>query len=182
MPSGERVQPLPRRQAPRHPVSVRHTRGFSYLLLLFMLAILGAALAGWSTAWQVGGQRERELELLFRGLQIREALQRFHDTTPTGQPALPQALDELLADQRGQPVRHHLRRLYGDPFTGLPDWALLRDEAGGIVGLHSRSVRPALRRQGLPAGVRMPDNPTPKVSDWIFIIDVAATPAARSSP
>lgn len=177
----------PRRQAPQGRAprrgGLRHrVRGFSYLLLLFMLAILGAGLVGWASSWQVGAQRERETELLFRGLQIRDALQRFQDATPAGQPALPQALDDLLADHRGPSVRHHLRRLYADPFTGQPDWALLRDEAGGIVGLHSRAQRPALRRQALPAGVPMPENPTPNVSDWIFIIDVAAPPAARSSP
>jgi type II secretory pathway pseudopilin PulG len=62
-------------------------RGFTYLVLLFGLAVGGAALAALGTHWQQAAQRERETELVFRGLQLRDALQRFHDQTPDGQPA-----------------------------------------------------------------------------------------------
>lgn len=146
MPIGER--------APRRPPRPRTGRGFTYVLLLFSVALLGTGLAALGTQWQVAAQREREAELLFRGLQIRDALQRFNAATPAGTPPLPQALDELLVDGRGLEPRFHLRRLYADPFTGQADWVLLRDAAGGIVGVHSRSQRPALRRHGLPVASR----------------------------
>ena len=119
MPSGSRRARWGGRRRARRQ---RGPRGFTYLLLLFMLALLGAALAAWGTSWQVAAQRERETELLFRGGQIQEALQRFHDQTPSGQAPLPQTLDELLADTRWPVPRHHLRRLYADPFTGQADW------------------------------------------------------------
>jgi len=183
MPSGSRqarwggVRHPRRTRRPRRP---RCARGFTYLLLLFVLALLGAALAAWGSSWQVAVQRERETELLFRGVQIQDALQRFHDQTPSGQAPLPQALDELLADTRWPVPRFHLRRLYADPFTGQADWALLRDASGGIVGVHSRSQRPALRQQGVPMTARTaaapatdlsaaPDRP-PQVGDWRFSI------------
>ena len=108
MPTGERpkhrrCQPLP-----------RPARGFTWLLLLFGLAIAGAGLATLGTQWQQAAQREREAELLFRGLQLRDALQRYQAQTPTGQPALPRALDDLLTDRRWPEPRHHLRSCVGD--------------------------------------------------------------------
>ena len=178
MPSGSRRARWGGRRRARRP------RGFTYLLLLFMLALLGAALAAWGTSWQVAAQRERETELLFRGGQIKEALQRFHEQTPSGQAPLPQALDELLADTRWPVPRHHLRRLYADPFTGQADWGLLRDASGGIVGVHSRSHRPALRQQGVPVTARATAAPandlstapdrSPQVGDWLFSIQTSA--------
>lgn len=158
----------------------RPTRGFTYLLLLFGLALGGVGLARLGTQWQVAAQRERETELLFRGLQIRDALQRFQAQTPTGQPALPQQLDELLTDTRAPEPRHHLRRLYADPFTGQPDWVLLRDATGGILGVHSRADRPALRRHGLPPGIHDGSSEV-AVSQWRFAI-VAAPAANPSAP
>lgn len=152
-------------------------RGFTYLLLLFIVAAGGVAAATLGTRWQTQAQREREAELLFRGGQIREALQRYHDQTPAGLPPRPQQLDELLVDDRGGPVRHPLRQLYADPFTGQPDWVLLRDADGGIVGLHSRASLPLLRRRGLPPGVSG-DGAATTTDEWQFLADTTglATP------
>lgn len=185
MPTGSRLQRAApcRRRPPLLP------RGFTYLVLLFGLAIGGAALAALGTQWQQAAQRERETELLFRGLQLRDALQRFHDQTPDGQPALPQTLDELLTDARRSEPRHHLRQLYPDPFTGQADWVLLRAADGGITGLHSQSTRTLLRRHGLPTGVDtsapgVPDGtppPSARASDWHFAIAVRRPPT-RPTP
>lgn len=176
----------------RRPPPPRPGRGYTYLLLLFLVALAGAALAALGEQWQVAAQRERETELLFRGTQIREALQRFHDQTPTGAPALPQGLEELLVDRRWPTPRQHLRRLYTDPFTGQTDWLLLRNAQGGIVGLRSRSTLPALRRQGVPLTVTAPATPNnqdaastangpPRVGDWLFSIQPrSAAPRRRT--
>jgi type II secretory pathway pseudopilin PulG len=195
MPIGERS--ASRRHTPHRPTRrAPPRRGFTWLLLLFGLAIAGAGLARLGTQWQQAAQREREAELLFRGLQLRDALLRFQAQTPTGQPALPHTLDELLSDRRRPEPRHHLRRLWTDPFTGAADWVLLRAADGGIVGLHSRATRPLLRRAGLPAGVTVdlaaspasPNSPTtppperaPLARDWQFAIQPAA-PVPVSPP
>lgn len=170
MPSGEawrRPRPRPR-------------RGFSYLWLLFSLALSGVALAALGSNWQQAAQRSREAELIFRGEQIQGALQRYHDASPAGQPRLPDRLEALLADQRDGSPRHHLRRLWADPCTGRPDWLLLRDASGqGIVGVRSRAQHPALRRHNTPppaqpAGPRSDLPPAadgpPRVGDWLFTI------------
>lgn len=186
MPIGEpwrQPRPGPRRSA---------CRGFSYLLLLFSLALSGAALAALGSSWQQAAQRGREAELIFRGQQIQDALQRYHDSSPPGQPRLPETLQALLADLRDGAPRHHLRRLWADPFTGRPDWLLLHEAGGrGIVGVHSRARQPALRRHNAPplaqtaasgAGRNIPtdgpndgpnDRPAdspPRVGDWLFTI------------
>jgi hypothetical protein len=66
--------------------------------------------------------------------------------------------------------------LWTDPATGRADWVLLRDARGGIVGLHSRSVLPALRRHGLPEGVVLAAPGRPRLADWCFMADGAAPP------
>ena len=150
MPIGERTARRRPRLRLRLRLRLRAEQGFTYVLLLFSVALMGAALAALGTQWQVAGQREREAELLFRGLQIRDALQRFNALTPAGTLPLPLTLDELLVDRRALEPRFHLRRLYADPFSGQADWVLLREAGGGILGLHSQSQRPALRRHDLP--------------------------------
>ena len=165
MPIGERPNPAPQ-------------RGATYLMLLFILALLAAGAGTWAERWQVAAQRERETELLFRGQQLRDALQHFHDHTPEGAAAWPAQLDELLRDTRHHPPVAHLRRLYADPFSRHPDWVLLRNAQGGIVGLHSRVERPALRRHGLPQGMSATHGPNPKTSDWHFMA-VPAEPGSR---
>lgn len=151
------------RRAGRPPLHLRRrpcsraqppARGAGYLLLLFLVALLGAALGAVAPSWQQAMQREREAELAFRGLQILQGLARYAAESPDGWPPRPQSLEELLVDRRRPQARHHLRRLYPDPFTGRADWVLLRAPDGTIQGLRSRSDRPLLRAQP-PAGVRL---------------------------
>jgi len=161
------------------------TRGFSYIVLLFVVALAGSALAAIGTQWQTLAQRQRELELLFRGLQLRDALQQYAAATPSGQAARPITLAALLSDERSTPPRHHLRRLWLDPFTGQADWVLLHDDAGHIVGLHSAALRPALRRHALPDGVTLV-NDGRSVADWHFMpsnqfVDAAGRAAAPAN-
>ncbi len=124
-------------------------RGFSYLGLLFFIALTAAALAALGQRWSMAAQRERERELLFRGQAIVRAIESYAAATP-GRPAYPQRLEDLLEDRRGQRPRHHLRQLYADPFTGQADWALIPAPPPmlGFLGVHSQSERPLLMNKG----------------------------------
>lgn len=146
MPTGS---PRPPRRAAR--------RGFTYLWLLFVLALGGVALAAVGELEQDRQLREREAELRFRGEAIALALGRYAEQTPLGQPPLPRRLEDLLADTRFPKPRRHLRQVYTDPFTGRPDWELMFGQvpmttgpdarlvqATGIVGVRSR-LNKALR-------------------------------------
>jgi type II secretory pathway pseudopilin PulG len=126
-----------------------YARGFSYLGLLFFIALTAAALAALGQRWSMAAQRERERELLFRGQAIVRAIESYAAATP-GRPAYPQRLEDLVEDRRGLLPRHHLRQLYADPFTGQTDWVLIPapSPATGILGVQSRSERPLLMSQG----------------------------------
>lgn len=155
-------------------------RGATYLLLLFVLAVAAAGMAALGEQWALAAQREREAELVFRGQQISQALADWRDLSPPGQlvqSRAPLTLQALLVDERVSPPRHHLRRLYADPFTGQPDWALLLDAEGRINGVASRSRRPAQRRVGvvLREGA---DDTRPTVGDWVFMAATQAAPIA----
>jgi len=149
-------------------------RGFTYLGVLFFVAITAAALAALGQAWSTAAQRERERELEFRGEAIASAIISYRKAQPE-RPQYPRSLDDLLEDRRGINPRHHLRQAYVDPFTGKPDWVLVPQpgEAGVFSAVHSQSERPLLR-QSTPEGVAIA-----KAQDWVF----SATPkAAQTDP
>ncbi|MCV2354915.1 type II secretion system GspH family protein [Paucibacter sp. B2R-40] len=100
-------------------------RGFTYLWLLFMVALGGVALAALGQRQQLVQQREREAELRFRGEAIAKAIGGYMRASPAGANSLPQRLEDLLEDRRSGTVQRHLRRLYADPFTGRADWQLI---------------------------------------------------------
>ncbi|MCE4538054.1 type II secretion system GspH family protein [Pelomonas sp. P7] len=164
-------------------------RGFTYLWLLFALALGGVALAALGEQELTRQRRDREAELRFRGEAIATALGRYAEATPAGHLPLPQRLEDLLADRRFPRERRHLRQLYPDPFTGQADWEVVTGQAQvvgraageggaspspttpavgtGIVGVRSRSARPLLASAGHATA-----------HDWVFM----AAPAAPAAP
>lgn len=139
-------------------------RGFSYLAVLFLVALTAAGLAALGQAWSTAVQREKERELEFRGKAIADAIASYQHAAPTGPAAYPSSLDDLLDDRRGPHVRRHLRRLYVDPFTGAADWVLVADPANPrqFRAIHSRSDAVLLREvseNGQMGG---------KASEWVF--------------
>ncbi len=159
----------------------RRARGLGYFGLLMLLALLGATLGEAGTVWRTAAQREREAELRFRGEQIRSAIQRYREAGATpgrAERAWPPSLEALLEDRRGGRVRHHLRRLWTDPFTGAADWVLLPAPGAsgtpgtpGIAGVRSRSDA-----QRLSDPHTAPRGASPAVSDWHFVIAAGARP------
>ncbi len=111
------------------------SRGFTYVGMLIFVALAGAGMAAFGELASHAAQREKEAELLFRGNAYRAAVESYYRK----EQRYPQSLEQLLEDKRfPMPVRH-LRRLYADPMTGAPDWALVEAPGGGFMGVHSRS-------------------------------------------
>jgi len=109
--------------------------GFTYIGLMFAIAIIGITLATVGVVWSTQIRRDKEVELLFAGDQIRAAIGRY--MASGGQ--YPLALSDLLEDKRFPQVRRYLRRLYIDPMTGAADWQLIQAPGGGISGVASNS-------------------------------------------
>ena len=111
-------------------------RGFTYIGLLIIVAVMGMGLAAFGELYSRSGQREKERELLFVGNEYRQAIASYYQKEKT----YPRRLEDLLEDKRfPMPVRH-LRRLYPDPIIGSSEWGLVEPTQGaGIVGVYSRS-------------------------------------------
>jgi type II secretory pathway pseudopilin PulG len=127
---------------------MRLQRGYSYLAVLFLVALTAAGLAALGQAWSTASQREKERELEFRGGEIARAIAAYAQATPNPPQQYPKRLEDLLVDERGFKPRHHLRRLYVDPFTGAADWVLVPEpgQPGAFGAVHSRSVQALLRQ------------------------------------
>ena len=113
-------------------------RGFTYLGVMLIVALMGFGLAAFGELYSHAAQREKERELLFVGGQFRDAIASYYNKSP-GAKVYPKKLDDLLEDKRFPMPQHHLRRVYSDPMTGKADWALVDAPGGGFMGVHSLS-------------------------------------------
>jgi type II secretory pathway pseudopilin PulG len=164
----------------------RGSRGATFLVLLFAVAITSAALAAGVAVTSHAQQRERETQLLWAGEQIRQAIVAYARHAGSEADRYPAALADLLTDPRSAAPRRFLRRIHDDPMTNSTDWTLIRDPRGRIVGVASRSQLTPIRRNGF--GPEQRDFADAKTyADWRFttVVDlrpiVAPPPAAPAS-
>jgi len=141
--------------------------GFTFLGLMFAVAIAGIALAGTGALWQMESRREKEKELLFVGEEYRQAIARYANASPSGHLDYPEKLEDLVLDRRfPMPVRH-LRRIYRDPLGGDREWMLIRQQ-GRIIGVASKSLEKPIKVAGF--GPRQSDFEGAKTyAEWRFI-------------
>lgn len=149
---------------------MRVVKGFTYLMLLWWVAVGSVMLAAIGQSWSIDVRRMREQELVFRGGQIRVALQRYRDASPGEVKTYPHKLAELLEDGRNGRPQRHLRRLWPDPITGSPEWGLVKD-GEQIVGVFSTSTKVPLAP---------PDN-VKSYQDWVFAAQAASSPSTSAS-
>ena len=142
-------------------------RGSVLLALLVMIVVLGLAASMAGQSLRAFMQREREEELLWRGLQYRRALAGYQSVKHGAQQMYPSSLDDLLKDPRSAASVRHLRRLYDDPMTGK-EWELIKDPAERIIGVHSSSDLEPFKQTGFPAGLEAFEGKT-SYRDWQFV-------------
>ena len=138
--------------------------GFTYIGLLFAIVILGITLSTVGVVWSTQIRRDREAELLYAGDQIRAAIG--HYRASGGQ--YPQALTDLLKDERTPAVRRFLRRVYPDPMTNSSDWQLIMAPEGGILGVASKSQDKPIKVAGF-APIDSAFENAECYCDWKFI-------------
>jgi len=155
-------------------------RGFTYLGVLFLLALLALLSV---TAIQLGAvthKRASEEALLEAGAAYGQALRSYRLATPVGQPDAPRSLQDLLRDPRFPAALRHLRQLYPDPVSGQAHWGTVIDEdSRGIIGVFSLSNAKPLKIARFDDRFPNFDAKT-SYQDWKFM--QAPEPAGRGLP
>jgi type II secretory pathway pseudopilin PulG len=135
---------------------ITNQNGFTYILALTVVVIMGIMLGMVGQSWKTIMQREREKELLFRGSQIKEAIENWNNpkyTIPGGKPRVPRPLMDLkdllqdsnsptplrflpqnyaaAVDDKNPKCAPNCARLkvYQDPMTGK-EWTIIRGNPG----------------------------------------------------
>ena len=145
---------------------MRREQGFSYVIAMFMAALLGVLASRGLQVTLTKEMREREARLLDVGLAYRQAIRSYYENSPGTAKAYPMTLESLLLDDRTSTTRRHLRKLYRDPMTG-GDWEVIRTEGGAIKGVFSLSTRAPLKQGNFPDALAGADK-AKKYSDWQF--------------
>ena len=141
--------------------------GFTYLAVLFAVAIAGVALAATGINWSQAAQREKERELLFVGSQFRQAIALYYEKSPGGVKQYPHALSDLLKDDRQIVTSRYLRKIYTDPMTNKADWGIEVAPDGRVMGVHSLSDAAPIKTAGFDYADQAFEGAT-KYSDWMF--------------
>lgn len=152
-----------------------HQGGFTYVAMLFALAVFGVGLAGIGESWSAGARREKEAELIEIARLYTSALNKYYAASPGAAKNFPPELADLLEDRRFAGTVRHLRKVYRDPITGKGEWGLVRDGLGGIVGVYSLSERETLRRKvfALESSVPVVGG---RYSEWKFVASLSTRP------
>lgn len=160
--------------------SARRQRGFTYLGLIILVAILGLVGAAGLKMGSLLQRQAAEQALLDIGAQFSDALYSYAAATPPGQPQQPPDLAALLRDPRFPQVRRHLRKLFADPITGRAEWGLLYQPGGkGIIGVHSLSQAAPLKIGNFDARYAGFEGKA-HFSEWRFMAD-GRVPSTQSA-
>jgi type II secretory pathway pseudopilin PulG len=171
---------------------LKSSAGFTYVAAIVMVVIMGIMLSQAAQYWTLRMQREREVELLYKGTQVRDAMRRWYnfkvpDPTATGVPAVPvqvtppranlTELKTLLNGTDSAAKTHFLRpsnMKVRDPKSGKElDWELFK-VAGSpkVSGVYIKSDALPLKQDNFPFDLHPDDfKGKKKYSEWVFIYD-----------
>lgn len=127
---------------------MRDEAGFTYVTVLFFVAFSAIIATRAMENGAVQERRSREQQLLDVGTEYRNAIRDYYINSPGTLKSYPESLEALLNDGRTSRLRRHLRKVYRDPLTGNAQWGLVRDDAGGVMGVYSLAPQAPLRRAG----------------------------------
>jgi len=157
---------------------LRSSAGFTYIMALVIVVIMGIMLAAVGQSWKMLMDREREEELLFRGSQYKDAITSWYKPRPGQRP--PPALTDLkdlLKDPNTLSNTRYLRNLYKDPMTD-EDWVTIRGgTTGGIIGVFSTissSRKQPIKQANFPTGLEEFEGKT-RYSEWKFVYQPGTT-------
>ncbi len=143
--------------------------GFSYISALIFVAIIGITLTTGGRYWSTMIKREKEQELLFRGDQIRKAIEAYYKAAPGGRGSqYPSSFKDLLKDSRFPTPQRYLRKIYKDPMTEDGEWDVIMSPNNRIKGIFSKSKDVPIKVGNFPA-VYDEFEKAETYSDWKFV-------------
>lgn len=136
-------RPAGKRPSPR---GLHGQRGFTYVGLLILVAVLGLVGAMTIRVGALSQRAAREAQLMEIGAQFSDALRAYADATPAGQLPQPPNLAALLLDPRFPTPHRYLRKIFADPIAGSTDWGITYVTTGkGVLEVYSRSSATPLK-------------------------------------
>jgi type II secretory pathway pseudopilin PulG len=148
-----------------HRQQVINERGVTYLMLMFAIVLIGIATTAAAKQWKTTVQRELEIDLLAKGIEIQNALAFYSAANKAGRVMPGEVYPQTLADLTKLP-KPFLRKVYLDPI-GRGEWEYIRAPTGGIMGVRSTSRAKPFRQRNFPLAVRHFEG-RPTYRDWIF--------------
>jgi hypothetical protein len=148
-----------------HRQRIINERGVTYLMLMFAIVLIGIATTAAAKQWKTTVQREREIDLLAKGIEIQNALALYSAAKKAGRVMSGEVYPQTLTDLTRLP-KPFLRKVYLDPM-GRGEWEYLRAPTGGIMGVRSTSRAKPFRQRNFPLAVRHFEG-RPTYREWVF--------------
>jgi len=166
-------------------VPIRLTRseaGFTYIAALVVVVVTGIMLGAIGQSMSVIMQREREKELIFRGLQYRDAIERWSKKTKAPLKDIKDLVQPTASTNVDRSKDRLLRKLYTDPVTGGDFKVLLDPNTKEIYGVASQSNKEPFKTDNFPEVIK-DFKGKKKYSEWEFIYKrITNLPAGAAKP
>ena len=161
-------------------------RGSVYFFVMFAIVAMSVSVTAAAKQWKTVVQREKEADLLARGIEIQDALRAYYSSKQKPVAQGPQNLGvapgwyPLTLEELTKGPKPFLRKVYKDPMTG-EDWVYVRDTAGRINGVHSRAKIAPIKQHQFPPKVVHFEGRT-QYHDWVFQYSPTSTGQIPQAP
>ena len=160
------------------PTGKQHQHGSVFMGMLVTVAVVAVMLMEVGTLWSSVLQRERELELLARGNEIRRAIGLYYREGNT----FPKTLEDLVLDRRQPTTQRYLRKAYDDPLTGTADWGVVEGPGETLMGVFSKAKGTPFK-QGNFSAINQGFTGQGSYQGWVFLYgSVQSNPLTRTAP
>ena len=150
----------------RSPYPLSSQRGSAYLVFMFAVVVMSISITAAAKQWKTVVQREKEADLLGRGMEIQAAIGFYSKARQLGS-TIPGEKYPLTLEELTKGPKPFLRKVYKDPMTG-EDWDYIREaETGRIKGVRSGSKLAPIKQHEFPPAVFYFEG-LPQYHDWVF--------------
>lgn len=120
----------------KKPSLAQTQAGFTYLGVLFAVALIGVGLCAVSEVWTTNADRQKTAQVNWVGQQYVNAIRSYYYANTGSVHFYPTSVDDLLEDKRYLGVKRHLRSRFEQPVGAVaPSISVILSAAGGINGV-----------------------------------------------